>query len=326
MKVLSYVKGLDPSSYHRVFMPNQSIDLEVRTVRKLEEGDLAWCDILHYSRHSLMSSEFFKSMRDKHGFKIIIDQDDWWEISRDHPKHDFWRHSSVPLQVRSHMINADAVVCTHERLASEVRLLNPNVFVIPNAIDYGSGQFKYKKQKKSETVRLLYASTIMNYSNTYIIAGAMKKLTDLNIEVVIMGHHDSSLFDILIKNLTAGKIPYRLVPWEGVEDYMSKYEGDIGILPSKPTKFNSLKSNLKVLEFAAMKIPVVVSKCDPYLDMPVNYFSGENEFVDQVRKLVTDAKYRKQCGEELNKFCVDNYSLSGLSGKRVEVYKIVKGD
>ena len=160
----------------------------------------------------------------------------------------------------------------------------------------------------------------MNYTNTYIIEDSMKKLFSQNIEVVIMGHHDSPLFDIMVNNLTAGKIPHRFVPWEGVEKYMSVYEGDIGILPSKPTKFNSLKSNLKVLEFAAMKIPVVVSKCDPYLDLPVNYFSGENEFVSQVTELVNDANLRKKCGEDLYKFCKENYSLSQFADKRREIY------
>lgn len=323
MKVLSYVKGLDPSSYHRVFMPNQSINSEVRTVRNLEEDDLAWCDILHYSRHSMMSPKFFDEMRNKHGFKIIVDQDDWWEVPSDHPKEEFWRHSNVSLQVRSHIMNADAVTCTHDRLAKEISPLNPNVFVIPNSIDYGKGQFKYKKQKKSSKVRLLYASTVMNYRNTSIIAGAMKKLSDLDIEVVIMGHHDSPLFDILVKNLTAGKIPHRFVSWADSESYMSSYEGDIGILPSKATKFNSLKSNLKVLEFAAMKIPAVVSGCDPYLDLPVNYFSGEKEFVQEVTNLVNDDKYRKQCGDILHKFCVDNYSLYSFAKKRLEVYESI---
>jgi glycosyltransferase involved in cell wall biosynthesis len=321
MKVLSYVKGLDPSSYHRVFMPNQSIDADVRTVRELNEDDLAWCDILHYSRHSMMSPKFLSDMRKKYGFKIVVDQDDWWEVPSDHPKHEFWSRSNVSLQVRSHMMNADAVTCTHERLAKEIKPLNPNVFVIPNALDYGKGQFKYKKQKKSSKVRLLYASTVMNYSNTNIIAGAMKKLSNLDIEIIIMGHHDSPLFDILVKNLTAGKIPHRFVGWADSESYMSSYEGDIGILPSKITKFNSLKSNLKVLEFAAMKIPAVVSQYNPYLEMPVNYFTGEKEFVQEVTNLVNDEAYRKQCGELLYKYCKENLSLDSLASKRLEVYE-----
>lgn len=307
MRVLSYVKGLDGCSYHRVYLPNQQIE-ENRVVSQLSEEDLQWCDILHYSRHTMVAVDFLNQYRDKYGFKIVVDTDDWWEVGKDHPKYDWWSRSNVSLQIRQHLMNADAVTTTHERLASLIP--NENVYILPNTIQYGEGQFKYRKQPKSERVRLLYASTVMNYANTYLIAVAMKKLAHLPIEVVIAGFDEKNpLFDIVVNNLTAGVIPYRTMPWANPKEYMLSYEGDIGILPSKPTNFNSMKSNLKVLEFGALKMPVVVSKCDPYLGLPVNYFSGENEFVDQVTKLVTDLELRKSSGEQLYKFCKENYNM-----------------
>lgn len=303
-------------------MPNQTINAEVRTTGELKEEDLEWCDILHYSRHSIMSAKFLDSMRSKHGFKIIVDTDDWWEVHKDHPKYEFWKASSLSYQIQSHLMNADAVTCTHQDLASIVP--NKNVYVLPNCLNYGKGQFKYRKPKPSDRVRLLYASTVMNYTNTAIIANAMKKLKHLNIEVLIAGHHESPFFDILVKNLTNGEIPYRFLPWDSTDKYMSNYEGDIGILPSKPTEFNMYKSNLKVLELAALKMPVVVSECKPYLDLPVNYFRGDNSFVEQVTALVEDANLRKERGELLYNFCKKNYNLPDMADERLKVYEIVQ--
>lgn len=305
-------------------MPNQTINDEVRVKNEINEEDLEWCDILHYSRHTLLSAKFLNEMRLKHRFKIIVDTDDWWEVPKDHPKYEYWRKSNVSLLIREHLMTADAVTCTHDRLAKEVSGLNEHAYVIPNGIDYGAGQFKARKQKESDRVRLLYASTIMNYSNTAIIAGAMKKIKHLPIEVVIAGHHESPLFDILINNLTAGKeIPYRLMPWADSKTYMSKYVGDIGILPSKPTQFNSMKSNLKVLEYAALKMPVVVSEADPYLGMPATYFNGENSFVERITELVEDPELRKARGEKLYSWCKENYSLKSMAESRMEIYKQV---
>jgi hypothetical protein len=317
MRVLSFIKGLDGCSYHRIYLPNQQIE-ENRVVTHLTEEDLKWCDILHYSRHVLESVDFLDQYRKKYGFKIVVDTDDWWEVGKDHPKYQHWMKSSMALYIRQHMMNADAVTTTHERLASLIP--NDNVYVLPNTIQYGEGQFKNKKQPKSDRVRLLYASTVMNYANTFLIAGAMKKLAHLPIEIVLAGYDESSaFFDTVVNNLTAGQIPYRTKPWVDAKSYMSSYEGDIGILPSKPTQFNSLKSNLKVLEYAALKMPVVVSKCDPYLDLPVNYFSGENEFVDQVTKLVTDLELRKSSGEQLYNFCKENYNMN--PDARIKAYE-----
>jgi glycosyltransferase involved in cell wall biosynthesis len=327
MKVCSYIKGLDACSYHRVFMPNQSLNLDVRQVRELKEEDLEWCDILHYSRHTHLSARFLNEMRNKHGFKIIVDTDDWWEVPKDHPKYDFWSKSNISLKVREHMMNADAVTCTHERLANIVRPLNSNVYVIPNALDYGNGQFKYREQKKCSKVRLLYASSLMNYSNTAIIAGSMKKIKHLPIEIVIAGYHESPFFDILVQNLTGGVIPHRFSNWLPSEEYMYGYEGDIMILPSKDTEFNGYKSNLKVLEAAALKMPIIVSEAEPYLGMPVNYFKGEKEFIEQVELLVNSKKERELAGNLLYDVVVKQYSLSNYSQIRTSIYEdIQRGD
>lgn len=326
MKVCSYVKDVDGSSYHRVFMPNQTIDADVQTVNNIGERHLEWCDILHYSRHTMISPRFLDQMRAKYGFKIIVDTDDWWEVGKDHPKYKWWAKSNIGLQIREHMMMADAVTCTHDNLKSIVP--NSNVFVIPNALPYGEGQFAYREQQTSNKVRLLYASTIMNYSNTSLIAGAMKKLVGLPIEVVITGHHDSPLFEILVNNLTAGgSIPHRFIKWLPAQEYMTGYEGDIMILPSKSTEFNRYKSNLKVLEAAALRTPVLVSESDPYLGLPVNYFSGEKQFLDQIMALIEDVNYRKECGDKLYDFCKKNYDLSLYKEKRLETYALVqRGD
>jgi len=318
MKILSFVKGMDGSSYHRIYHPNVVLDAEVRTVNNLKEKDVSWCDILIYSRHTKYSTRFLGELRDRYGFKIIVDTDDWWEVQKDHPLYNWWFQSNVSLQIRSHMINADAVICTHDNLAAIVP--NKNVYVIPNGLNFDSGQFVSRPTGKG----LLYASTIMNWSNTSILAGTAKKLQHLDLSYVIAGYHESPFYPKLINNLTSGIIPYKTKQWTTVENYMSTYEGHIGILPSKPTQFNKMKSNLKVLEFGALGIPAVVSKCEPYLDMPVNYFSGIREFCENVERLHLDKTYREKQGDELHEFSREYYHIKNFSEQRMKVYEDVQ--
>lgn len=317
MKILAHVKAMDGCTYHRIYLPN--IKADVRFVTKLTEDDLAWCDILNYSRHIYESPLFLDELRKKYGFKIVVDTDDWWETDKDHPKHAWWNNSNIGLQIRQHLLNADAVTCTGEYLASLV----PNkTYIIPNMLPYGDGQFAVRKSRNSDRVRLLYASTIMNYKNTELIAGAMQRLSHLNIEVVILGYSENPLFEYLIKYLTADKkIPFTLVPWADSKEYMLNYTGDIGIIPSKDSKFNRCKSNIKVLEFASQKIPVIASKCAPYLDLPIHYASNENQWVDRITSLVESAELRKKSGEDLYKFCLNNYDLNKSLDKRYSVYE-----
>ena len=311
---------MDGCSYHRIFLPNNHLDAEVRIVSNLTEEDMKWCDILHYSRHVVYSPTFLAQKAKEHNVKIVVDTDDWWEVGKDHPKYYIWKQSNVGPQIRQHLMYADAVTCTSDLLASIVP--NDNVYVLPNTIPFGVGQFRKHELPASDKVRLLYASSSMNYSNTNIIARAMEKLKHLPIEIVFAGYHEGDVYDIIIQNLTAkGQIPYSTIPWTDTEHYIDSYKGDILIVPSKATEFNSYKSNIKVLEAACLGMPVVVSMAEPYLGLPVNYFTGENEFVQQVTRLVLDAKYRKACAEELEEFVREEYDMLKWSEKRLKVYE-----
>lgn len=321
MNILSYVKYMDGCTYHRVHLPHKYIDANVRTTGNLNEEDLAWCDLLVYSRHTIMSPVFLDEMRKKHNFKIVVDTDDWWEAPIEHPKYQFFRKTNVGLQIRQHLMYADAVITTHERLAREIP--NDNVYIIPNMLPYGDDQFAFREPSKSDKVRLLYASTIMNYYNTRLIRNAMKRLSGLDIEIVIAGYHDSPYYAEVIQNLTAGVIPYKTVDYKPVEEYMHAYDGDIMILPSKPTKFNSMKSNLKVMEAAVLGIPVVVTKYNPYLDLPVNYFDNEKEFVDIITQLVEDEQLRKNQGARVREYCL-KHNLKDHAQDRLKIYEVIQ--
>lgn len=319
MKVLSWIKNLDGCSYHRVFMPNNHINAEVRTVSNLKEEDLAWCDILHYSRHVMISPSFIAQQAKKYNVKVVVDTDDWWEVGKDHPKYNLWKKSDVGFQIRQHLIYADAVICTSDKLARAVP--NKNVYVIPNALAYETGQFREHELPPSDRVRLVYASSAMNYSNTFLIANAMKKI-DLPVEWVIAGYVEGDVYDVITRNLTGdGKIPYSTIEWSGVEDYMSGYKGDILVVPSKASEFNSYKSNIKALEAAALNIPILVSKAEPYLGLPVNYFTGEKDFISELTKLVESQEYRKECAAKNRSYCLENYDIVKWGEKRLKIYE-----
>ncbi len=306
-------------------MPNNHLDAEVRTVSNLKEEDLEWCDILHYSRHVMISPAFISQQAKKYNVKVVVDTDDWWEVGKDHPKYNLWKKSDVGLQIKQHLMYADAVIATSDRLASIVP--NKNVYVIPNALAFDVGQFREHELPKSDKVRLVYASSAMNYANTFLIAKAMKKLVDLPIEIVVVGYHEGDVYDIIIQNLTASKqIPYRTIEWTGTENYMEGYQGDILIVPSKATEFNSYKSNIKALEAAALNIPIVVSKAEPYLGLQVNYFSGDNEFISEITRLVQSEEYRKHSAKKNRDFCLENYSLDKWSKERLNIYQKILDD
>jgi len=318
MRILSYVKSLDGCSYHRIFQQNTYTSHEVRHVNNLTEADIAWCDILNYSRHCVYAPEFLKEMKAKHNFKVVVDTDDHWWVPKWHPHYEYWKDGLLSKQIEKHLWFADAVTVTHGRLAALVP--NDNVHILPNTIPYGDGQYAIREPRTSDKVRLLYASTAMNYINVDLLSRVMKKLAKLPIEVVIAGGTKSKYFDKIVYLLTDnGRIQNKIIPFAPIDDYMKSYEGDILLLPSKESEFNSMKSNLKLLEAGALSIPVVCSPHDPYKDFPISYAHGENEWVEKITNLVEDKIFRIHCGQQLNKFCTEKYNMK----TRDHIYELI---
>lgn len=307
MNICSYVKGSDGCTYHRVLVPNRRIE-NTRTVSELSDEVLEWCDILHYSRHSLMSPEFLDKKRKQFGFKIVVDTDDDWEVPKSHPKYESWSRGNISLQIRLHLMNADAVTCTHERLARKVLPMNKNVYVIPSFIE--------KRRASSITsYKVLYASSGVNYHNLSVLGNAFKRVTA---DIVVAGYSkDDVMFDRMSSYFYGNKLTK--IPWVPVENYLDSYKGSVLIVPSKDIEFNSMKSNIKLLEAGALKIPVIVSDAHPYKDFPVRYANGESDWVRHLEELKSP-ELRKKEGKILHEFCMDTYNPSDITELRKSIY------
>ena len=304
-----------------MFLPNSYIEADVRHASSLKQEDLEWCDILFYNRHCIYAPEFLKQQSKALKFSIVVDTDDVWEIPKSHPKKAWWDRSGVGLQVKQHLMYADAVTTTSTRLADIVP--NKNVYVVPNMLPFGDDQYKLSDHKRSGTVKLLYASSIMNYPNTSIIYDAMRSISDLDVEVVIAGHHDSPYFEQLVHNLTGGGVlKHRFTPWVSPDKYMHELDGDIMLLPTKPDKFNSGKSPLKMLEATCLGIPVIASPEHPYRGFPVAYANNSNGWENEIRRLVCSPDIAVDEASELRNFCLFNFDLK--KSKRIVIYEDIQ--
>lgn len=90
----------------------------------------------------------------------------------------------------------------------------------------------------------------------------------------------------MISNFTCGlKLgdTRRFLP---VTEYMNFYnDADCSIVPLRATKFNSMKSNLKLLEAASKKIPVIGSNVEPYLNSPMIQVNQQGDWYKEIKKL-----------------------------------------
>jgi hypothetical protein len=88
---------------------------------------------------------------------------------------------------------------------------------------------------------------------------------------------------------------------------------DIAVVPLIDSDYNKAKSNVGILEFSALRIPVVASPTKNQLNMPISYASSNFEWYQELEKLIKDPKLRRKQGIEQWSFVKKNFNVSNFS-------------
>lgn len=309
--------------YHRCLLPMSlmnGINLTINNV--ITEELVSKCDILFFNRTlSTISLQTLLKWRNKYLFKIIIDYDDYWVLEKDHYLYEHYKEVGISEIMELYISNADAITCTHERLAEKIREFNENVIVLPNAIP-NSGQFNIEKEP-SELTRIFWAGSVTHKNDIEIIRNPVKRFGSFsNIKMVMCGFNPKAKeYKVMASAFTnGGQLPNMIVHERNVDDYYLSYsQCDISLIPLVNTRFNSYKSNLKILEAANVGAPVVVSRVHPYLYFPediVNYVDKSSDWFNNVGRLLNNKSLLRQQGENLKKYCEINFNFYKINEER----------
>jgi hypothetical protein len=330
MRIITVGQRNSGVSFHRLFNPliylpkDYAMMTDVLTEEELEKG----YDILFINRYIAgMEVDEVVRLREKYGFKLVVDVDDYWNL-------DAWHilYGKYPTQkVIDHIKIADIVTCSNNDLAVEVDELNPNWIVIPNALPYGEDQFTDVKTE-SEKVRFVYAGSITHEKDIAILKNPMKRVAGdsmlkNNSRFILCGYsEDKKLEQVwgkMINDYLCGfKVDGYIRSALPVDQYMNFYnEADACLIPLVDSKFNSMKSNLKVLEAATKNAAVIASNVKPYGDckhiIPVN---NQSDWFTNIKKVVKDAIYRQEMGLANGEWCRENFDLIKVNKLRTQIF------
>ena len=76
------------------------------------------------------------------GIVTVCDIDDYWMPGKEHPIHDIIKFNKINEKIVENLKVSKYVTTTTTLFADEIRKINKNVFVIPNAINPNEPQFK----------------------------------------------------------------------------------------------------------------------------------------------------------------------------------------
>ena len=332
MRILAIASKSSGVSYHRILMPivNMQKDYCLMTDVINEEVISNNYDLVVMNRmlHNV-TPEQMNDWRIKYGFKLIVDNDDHWDLGASHILSESYKENKVSEKIIAWIKIADLCTVTHERLAEEVYPLNQNVEILPNAIPYGEEQFVLDK-KPSDLVRLFWSGSGTHGKDLEILRNPMKRI-NFPVRTIIAGYNEQEkpIWDGMIASFTNGlKLNPTIYNYNQVTEYMAAYcDSDISLIPLVDNKFNSMKSNLKVLETASKKNPAIVSNVHPYRGFyPACHVNSQKDWYYWIKLLVNDNDARKHYGEALYDYCNTNFNLHVVNKRRFAIYNKLIGN
>lgn len=286
--------------YHRIGNPLRYVDIKPKA------------PTLYFSRLSGFAPWQLKEMRAQ-GVEIVMDLDDDIILPRNHILYDAYKQQGTTDKMIENIELASVVLVTNESLAMSALNYNKNVEIIPNALPFDEGQFTiYEGEKEYDVV---YVGSITHEHDLALVHGCFDHAS-----IKMCGVVDNPVWSRIMKAMPSAR-PFSFSP---LHEYMSLYDGSrVAIAPLENNRFNTCKSNLKVLEAGAKGIPIITSKVHPYLnpiDEDVVIYAGIKEsWIANMNKLLRDKVFYNEKAQQLAEHVREHYCLHKINKLRKEV-------
>jgi glycosyltransferase involved in cell wall biosynthesis len=122
------------------------------------------------------------------GIKVIVDIDDYWLPTKEHPIHNLIVEHKIHEKIVKNLTHAEYVTTTTNLFANEIKKFNKNVEIFPNAINPDEPQFN-QPTEKCDKVRVGWLGGSSHLHDIELLRGFVDKLGDINqkMQYVICG-------------------------------------------------------------------------------------------------------------------------------------------
>jgi len=343
MKILVLYRKGTSCDYHRVFMPLRLLPLENGEEINFKPEDEECrtvdfkVDLVIFNRHPHRDLSQVLKMKKEYGFKMWVDIDDSWELEKEHYLYEEWKRAKIGDLIIKSMSEADILTVTNTRLLRKVAPINSKCIIIPNALPIGHEQF-IPNRTESSFLRFLYAGGPSHY-------GDLKKIDEYfkmcgrnlimlsKVKFIMAGYNpnykEKSLKDM--NDIMSSSPNYETRLALPLERYMDHYNyADIAIAPVDSNLFNHYKSNLKTIEAGCMGVPLIASRCFPYIedeemsDKGIFFCSNIKEWYDTTLMLARNPETVLKAGETLYQYVKSKYDLLEINKLRRKIINSFK--
>jgi glycosyltransferase involved in cell wall biosynthesis len=267
----------------------------------LDKDTVPGLDVVVLERQFLEAARYAIEDANDQGKVTVYDiDDDYWHVPPTNPGYDVWQMPDMLSGVEDCVRAVKVVTTPSPVLAASLGRLNPNVRILPNMLP-GPDWPEPSREPRSGRVIVGWAGGGSHFTDLKLLSGVVEQLLSEFPGVEFRTH---GVRDVPFQPAERLKV-LPGVPLAEYPELLATF--DIGVAPLEDTLFNRSKSDLKVVEYGAVGIPVVASKVAPYeasvRSGKTGFLAGSaKDWLKELRRLVTDAGARTELGSAGRRF------------------------
>ena len=211
-----------------------------------------------------------------------------------------------PPNVRSRLKYAlarcDRLVVSTDFLAESYQHFIKDIRVVPNRLEQAIWYPLISQKRTGERPRIGWAGGSTHQGDLILLKEIIEQ-TSAEADWVFFGMCPDEIRPFLAEF-------HDLVSFTEYPKYLASLDLDIAVAPLAQTPFNQGKSNLRLLEYGALGIPVVCTDIDPYRNSPACRVANIPEaWVSALRERIYDPEAREREGRAMHEWVLQNYML-----------------
>jgi processive 1,2-diacylglycerol beta-glucosyltransferase len=268
----------------------------------------------------------------RHGCKVILDIDDYWNLPSDHG---MFRYKPPFYEINTiEAIEAvDLVTTTTKFFAKIIKPFNRNVVMLPNCIDMEQNQWKSEKVKDDQ-VRFGWVGGVWHKEDIALMEDSFHYLySDRSIDnynICLGGWNDNPEYRAIELMMSANgrsKDKYLRISGTDYNNYGMIYDYlDVAIVPLRNNMFNNCKSPLKMLEAGAKGCAVIASDIQPYnvfplsCYYPIKTYDNKKGWYRAIKHLTREKRMREDLAANLKEYVEKEYDAKEWALTRYQTY------
>ena len=341
----AYYSGID---YHRMYVPHKALYNQWEDIDFITTNDITAVtqEVLNEMSIVVVNRSISKcgthleslAMLNKSNAKLIVDMDDDYVLPHWHIYYESYKASNQTKEIIESIRRADHVTCTHYRLANAIKeIADKPITIIPNCILPSEEQFEVTPELLTDRLTFGWSGSLTHFEDVLEMYDSIVPLFkdpdyEHKFKVLYGGFETKDRISHGIAGVLSGKgiattEQFIHTPPVQSNKYAMYYNLiNVCLIPLRPNRFNSNKSNLKMLESGFKKRCAIVSEVDPYISVinktPKNCLTVKNrhDWFKNMTKLIKNPNMRFDLAEQLYED-VQPYHANEISKIRYQLYK-----